>query len=900
MFMRRPRRSILRRLRIGLIPLFGQAAGLAVLVAVLAAALVSAPLMVASAEQGAWEQEQDRLSPRTLGTTLNSSTLAQRQSSSTGRVARAAELDAAVDEAAEAVGLPAPVAAGVFRDPLPIGPATGPVAQGQILFRDGAEDNVEITAGTADGSGVLVPVEVAEAGRLAPGDSLTVFPERGGPQTLPVSGVYVTPTAPVDPYWDGLGALFLPMYSATGDLVYPPPVLIAPSDVAFATGAATFEDLFLEWFFPLDRSVPVDGARATVADVERLQAYMATPESAISRLIAAEAYQRPTPRSALTDTLARVDRTVDLLEPPVRAVGVGGGLAALVLIGAWAGQRMRRREDEVRSLVARGLSPARGAGDAAREALVPVLAGLAAGGAAGWLLVREFGPSPTFPPGALTSSLVVLALGGLAALAAVAVVSAVLITRLDAIGRGQVGHLLRRIPWLPVVAVVTVVAVAPLVLAEPDPDGGSVDVLTLMVPLLITVTAAGAVTAALPWLGRHLDRPVRRLRPGTFLAIRRVFAAQGAARLVVVTTALSLGLVIYADALADSTNRTIEAKATVATGSDVVVPLARVRALGGELPEGAMVVGTDNDSTVVPGDVAANVLVVQPEQVPDVVRWSDELADRPLEELMAALADYEGDRVPVILSGPFAQNALDGADGELTIDFGYYTMPVDVVGRAEAFPGQTSREPLLVADWDRYIAAIEGANRDPDLVLGREVWARGELGPTVDTLSAAGYTASSPDGISSAAEFASRPELHAQGWSLDYLRAVALAAGVLGLVGLTMQAVAQQRRRTVAALLVRRMGMSRRAAEASSGLEIGLLAGLAALVAIAVALPSSALVLRLLDPVPSLQPEPLFAVPWGSIAAVVAGVVLVTVGGAMLVGRTARRATGGQVMRDAA
>jgi hypothetical protein len=364
--------------------------------------------------------------------------------------------------AAAAVGLDAPVAAGVFRDPLPVGPATGPVAAGRILFRDGAEDHVELTAGTADGSGVLVPVEVAEAAGLAPGDQLTVFPEeRGTPQTMTVSGIYVTPAAPVDPYWDGLSALFLPTYSATGDLVYPPPVLITPSELAFSTGAATFEDLFLEWFFPVESSVPIEGARATVADVERLQAYMATPESAVSRLITAEAYQRPTPRSALTETLDRVDRTVELLEPPVRAVGVGGGLAALVLIGAWAGQRMRRREDEVRSMVARGLSPARGAWDAAREALLPIVLGVAAGGAAGWLLVRVFGPSPTFPPGALTSSLVVLALGGVAALATIAVVSAVLITRMDSIGRGQIGHLLRRIPWLPVVAVVTVVAAAP-------------------------------------------------------------------------------------------------------------------------------------------------------------------------------------------------------------------------------------------------------------------------------------------------------------------------------------------------------------------------------------------------------------------------------------------------------
>jgi putative ABC transport system permease protein len=367
-----------------------------------------------------------------------------------------------------------------------------------------------------------------------------------------------------------------------------------------------------------------------------------------------------------------------------------------------------------------------------------------------------------------------------------------------------------------------------------------------------------------------------------------------------VTTALSLGLVVYADALADSTNRTIEAKATVATGSDVVVELPRVRELGGELPDGAMLVGTERESTILPGDVSANVLVVQPEQVPGVVRWNDALADEPLEDLMAALTGYEGDRVPVILAGPFPETTLEGAGGELTIDFGYYTMPVDVVGRAEAFPGQSSREPLLVADWDRYVAAIEAANRDPALVLGREVWARGAAGPTVEALAAAGYAATDEDGVSSAAEFATRPELHAQGWSLDYLRAVALAAGVLGLVGLVMQAVAQQRRRTVAALLARRMGMSRRAAEAASGIEIGLLAGVAAVVAIAVALPSSALVLRLLDPVPSLQPEPLFAVPWGSIVAVAAGVLLVTAGGAVLVGRTARRATGGQVMRDAA
>jgi hypothetical protein len=67
-----------------------------------------------------------------------------------------------------------------------------------------------------------------------------------------------------------------------------------------------------------------------------------------------------------------------------------------------------------------------------------------------------------------------------------------------------------------------------------------------------------------------------------------------------------------------------------------------------------------------------------------------------------------------------------------------------------------------------------------------------------------------------------------------------------------------------------------------------------------VALPTSAIVLRLLDPVPSLRPAAVFALPWASLAAVAGGVVLVTLGGSLLVGRTARQATGGQVMRDAA
>jgi hypothetical protein len=888
-------RSALRRLRISLLPVPGQAFGLAVLTAVLAAALVSAPLMVASAEQAAWDRELARVGQNGLGVTFGSSTLAGRQVSAQSRIARIGELDDAVIDSVAAAELNQPVSRASLAEPILTAPPHG-VGQVQLFFGTGAQDNVEIVAGSPSDDGVLVPAELAETAGVGPGDPLTVQGEHGDATTLQVSGVYTTPTLPLDPYWEGLGFLFLPTLSPLGELVHPPAAILASKDVTLATALAVDEDVFAEWLVPVDDGIDITGARAAADDFEQLQAAMADPESAVTRLISEEGFPRPAPSTALPASLETVDRTVDLLSPPVRAVGVGGGAAALVLVGAWAGQRIRRREDELRSLITRGLSPARGAGQAVREALLPVALGLVVGGGVGWLLIRELGPSADLGPDVLRRSLVALATGGAAALAVVAAVTAARLARLDQIGRGPAAQLLTRVPWLAVTAAVTVVTAVPLVTGGSGSDGGF-GILTLVVPLLATVVIGGVATAVLPLVGRRADTRLRRLPPAVFLAARRVLAGQGAARLVVVTTALSLGLVVYAGALADSTARTIDAKASVATGSDVVAPVAR-GATADTPPPGAMVVGVEQDATLVPGDRRADVLVVHPDQVADVVRWNDGLADVPLDSLMDALSDYDGDRVPVVLAGGVSKNALAATDGGLTLDFDFYTLPVDVVAQVDAFPGQGSRDALVVADWDRYTSAVQVADRDPDLVLSREVWARGHTAEVLDTLVTSGFVDRGAE-FRTAAAFAARPELNAQTWSLSYLSAVALAAGVLGLVGLAMQAMAQQRRRTVAGLLLSRMGMSRTASDSANGLEIGLLAGLGALVAVAVALPASALVLHLLDPVPTLPPDPLFEIPWTSIAAVVAGVVLVTVVGAALVGRSARRATGGQVMRDA-
>ncbi len=880
---------VLRRLRTGLLPVAGQAAGLAVLVAVLAASLVSVPLVIGSAEEGAWARERARHAESAISTTLLSSSVPGNAEPMRGRVLNAADLDDAVGAAATALGLPRPVSLVRLRDPLFTTTPSGP-ARIVLASRTGAEENLDVVAGEV---GVLANSRLAELAGVAPGSTVVGDADTGEVAELAVTGVYADPAVPLPAYWGGLENLFIPPPDpGTDDPEYPTVAVFTSRDRVLATADEVGEDVELEWYLPLPPGIGVDEARRTAGRLDRLLADLVAPRTVTVRVTALFGFDRPSPQSELRDALERVDETVALLRPPVRAVGIGAGAAGLVLVGAWAGQRARRREDELRALLARGHPPHRAAGQALREAVLPTIGGVAAGGAAGRLLVRALGPSPDLPDAAVPAALAVLASAGVAALLTVAVVTALLVVRLDSLGR-RPGALAGRIPWLAVTAAVTVVSAVPVVTGEAD--GGGIDLLQLVLPLLATAVVAGAVTAVLPRLGARAGARLHRLPPAAFLALSRVLTGRAAARLVVMTTALALGLIVYSGALADSVDRTIAAKRAVATGGDVVVPLLRRVAEAGPPPPGTTIVGVGGRAELTTEDRPADVLVVRPEEVLEVTRWDPALADRPLAELLAALRDHRGGGVPVVVAG----TARYDVGTELALAFGrVYSMQVRVVARTEAFPGQPDRTPMVVADWDSFTAALTAAGRDPGTVLDRRLWARGGAGPLLEQLTAAGY-AYDPDQVRTGGDFAARPELSASSWSFGYLRAIALAAGLLGLTGVAMHALAQQRRRTVAALLLGRMGMGRRALDAATALETGLLTGLGALVAVAVALPASALVLPLLDPVPALLPAPVLAVPWSSVAAVLAGVLVVTGATAWLVGRSARADDPGTVLRGA-
>ncbi|ROP27244.1 FtsX-like permease family protein [Pseudokineococcus lusitanus] len=914
-------------MRQALLPFTGQAAALAVLVAVLAAVAVSAPLVVASSAQGAWEQRQEQVG-QAVGTTLTTTVAPQAGPASLRRTA-VADLDERVRAAGGRVGLAAPRLTTSLATDLVAEAPDGATTEVQLVTRPGYADAVTLVEGEVTEDGVVAPEELVRRIGARAGDTLELVVPLDRPSEeesllrvdVVLTGVYEDVTVPLPDFWQGIGSLVVPTVSADElEPSVPPPALLASAETSRRLEQATGSDVFATWYFPTPPGLLVPRVREVSAATRTLQAQLSAPDQPVAALAATLGLAVPEVRTGLPAVVDDVDRTVTLLEPPVRAVGVGGALAAAALVGAWAGARARRREGELRALVARGLSPARGAAQAGAEALLPVLVGLVAGAGLGWGAVVLLGPSPRLPVEVVPTALAVLAVAGVVAVGLVVVVTAAAVARLGRVGLGPAAQLVGRVPWLPVLAAVTVVATVPLVARAVRDDGtvapGEVDVLTLVVPLLVVVVAAGAVVAVLQRLAPRLLGRARRLPVPALLALRRVVAGPGATRLVTVTTALALGLVTYAGALADSAARTVAVKSSVATGGDVVVDLPRstdppsagdVAALadpGAGVPA-LTVVGEDQRAEVLPAGVEADVLVVDPGSLADVVRWETRLSSVPLAGLVAALRTGPGGvegRVPVVAAGDLPEALVDAVDGQLTVDLGGYQVPVQVVGRADAFPGQSSLRPLLVAPWDAYSAALEASDRDPATLVERRVWARGEPGPVLDVLAAAGIAPAGPtaDGaVRTAADFATRPELVAQTWSLGYLRAVALAAGLLGLVGLALHAAAQARQRAVAALLLARMGMTTRATAAAAALETGALALLAASVAVAVGLPASALVLRLVDPVPTLPPDPVLAVPWTTVAAVVVGAVVVAGAAGALAARTVRTAALGQVMRDA-
>jgi len=141
------------------------------------------------------------------------------------------------------------------------------------------------------------------------------------------------------------------------------------------------------------------------------------------------------------------------------------------------------------------------------------------------------------------------------------------------------------------------------------------------------------------------------------------------------------------------------------------------------------------------------------------------------------------------------------------------------------------------------------------------------------------------------------PAFLAVSWTFRLLSALGALAGVVALVGLVLYAQARQHGRVVAYALTRRMGLSRAAHRRSVLWELASLLGFAFLLGTGLAVVTSAVVYRRLDPMPELPPGPTLELPVVVLGAGLLGVLLAATAGAFLVQRAADQANVAEVMR---
>src|SRR5262245_5397343 len=154
----------------------------------------------------------------------------------------------------------------------------------------------------------------------------------------------------------------------------------------------------------------------------------------------------PTWGSAMDDVVGNVHGRLIAIEGPAKLLRVAGMLVAIVVVAGAGAFAMATRRVESTLLFARGARPAAVGGRAALEALLPCVAGAAAGLGLAIVLVRGFGPDGMLASNASRQAVVAAVLAAVAAVTAIAVVSTVSFLRQSEHHRSRFA-VLGKLPW---------------------------------------------------------------------------------------------------------------------------------------------------------------------------------------------------------------------------------------------------------------------------------------------------------------------------------------------------------------------------------------------------------------------------------------------------------------------
>ena len=583
----------------------------------------------------------------------------------------------------------------------------------------------------------------------------------------------------------------------------------------------------------------------------------------------------------------RAEQVRAALADATRPAALAAVLVALLLVAAAGGYWAERRAGEVRLLSSRGVGPPGLAGKAVLEMIGPALTGAAAGWAATLAVAPRLGPSPLLDEGAGGRALRTV---GLALLAGLVTLAAVAALRGRSTGERPVGA--GRSPWSLVPWELALVGLAAWTYAQMRDTGAvasgtevvRVDPRVVAFPLLLLAGLVVLCVRLLTLPAGRLRRLADRLPVPGFLALRRLTGARAVSAVVLVAVALPVGVLVTCASLTVSVRETVRAKSRTYVGTDLAL---RTDAMPGSTPDtggrGTPVSRLPDATT--PQFTQLPVMGVDPATFARYAYWNGQFDPAPLSALLARLGPPEADgRIPAILAGDSRQDVR-------VLSLRSSLLKVHVVARVAAFPGmQTLASPLLVVD--RH--ALSGLDRFAERT--EEVWTTNrDAGPAGAAIAAGGIRVT---GRLSGDDIVRNTELYPLTWTFGYVGALAVLAGVIGVLALMLYLAARQRTRVAAYALSRRMGLTRRRHVLSLLVELAVAVGIGAVLGTVLARLVLVPVVPLLDLKPGWPPEATTLVlPTGVLLGVLTAAVAVVLSGALAAQLVADRTRPADVLR---
>jgi putative ABC transport system permease protein len=772
-------------------------------------------------------------------------------------------------------------------------PGSPRLAFSHLLARSGALANVTVLK-RGGPPGVWLAATNANYLHVSPGDRIDLAVEGATTShhktvSVKVAGTYqdLGTSSTVPEFWIPLQDDMLP---ASPQGQPPPPWMIVDPRLLGRIQKTLGPQAKWQWNYPVrSTGLTVPQAQTLAGELSFVQARLQDPTTQLGR-----AFVNANTQTSLPDLLSGANAIAASTQGPIGAIAIAGILVALFVVAAAGVFGIQRRRVEIEFLSARGVTPASLGLRAAFEALLPVMAGAAVGWAVARALVSRFGPSSIIGAGASRSAITATVICGIAAVIVLGIMAGAAARLQTDLQRRREGTVAKRIPWefgLLLLAGASFYEInargsTPLVSANGDIH---VDTLTLLFPILFVAGAAGLLARL---LGRILE-PLRRAPgvrwpSGLYFAVKRLANAPRAGIMLVTAATVSIGILLYAGTLAASIEASSRAKAEVFIGSDVATPIAFDASHHvPHLPYPTTPITKLESVQVVPGDfVTTTLLGINPSSFASTAFWDNSFASVSLRDLLARLRSAPvGRHLPAVIVG---QGFPTGG----SLDYSSGRIPVRVVGTARAWPGMAVGRPMVVTTNDALAVALKDARASYQNAQ-HELWIKGDTAGILRSLSKSGLAVAPV----TAAKTEALPGFLALHWTLSFLESLGLLTGAIALVGIVLYLQARQRARQVAYALSRRMGLRGGQHLRAIGLELAGMLGPALLLGVTLSAAATKLVYQRLDPLPDEPPPALLRWPGQLILITAMAIVILTIGAAWLVQRSADRGNVAELMR---